>query len=617
MTSSAANASPPDLYYGASANDPVDNETVYFGGCSYVVCATNYTWVFSRGTWTNITNPFDAPPARYGEMMDYDPNMQAVLLFGGINVSGSFLADTWIFQGGVWTNLTWVTPSGDNPTPEAYGSMAFDPDPEVNGSVLYGGEWSGGDLNTTYVWEAWSGWVPWTTSDLNPGEIAGAGMAFDAADDYMVFYGGSYYCLFCFNTETWEFVSGNWFPAYPAASPSEYAYASSNYMVYDSALSGVVLFGGINSDLVGVNSTWLFSNGDWSNLTPSNAPPDVYGNGFSLDPTGSTPLLVGGDDFNTGQIYNDTWVFEVPPTATLSADAPTHETGQPITFTATVSGGTVPYNATFAFGDGTRAVAFGSGPDLTVSHTYATPGSYTPTVSLTDADGATTQATGSVVAVAAGPVVAAHALPSSGDVGFPIAFNATAPSPGVGTITYAWSFGDGHSGTGADLDHTYTSPGIYAVNVTGTDSLGGQSTATVDVAVAPDLTLSPVASDPLAPVSGAPAAFFANVTGGTGPFVYAWHFGDGGTSSFQAPQHTYNHSGTYTVEIWVNDSIGDSAHESGTVTVGTPPVAASSIPLWFIGGLVAILVVGAALAVVLLRRNRTKGSSGPGPMGPS
>ena len=608
VTSTAPNAAPPDLYYGTSAYDPVDNETVYFGGCNYNVCGTNYTWVFSRGTWTNITNPYDAPSARYAQAMDYDPNMQAVLLFGGESPNGAFLADTWTFQGGIWTNLTWVTPAYANPPiGRAYASMAFDPDPEVNGSVLFGGDSDDGYLNTTFVWEAWSGWVKFTGSDLYPPELAGAAMAFDPASDYLVLYGGSEDCLFCFSTETWEFISGNWFEAYPFTSPSEYAYASANYMAYDPLLSGLLFFGGINGDLIGVNSTWLFSNGDWYNETPSNAPPDVFGYGLSFDPTGTNPMLVGGQDFNTGEIYNNTWVFEVPPTATLSADAPTRETGQPITFTAAVSGGTAPYNATFNFGDGLSAEASGVGPDLTVTHTYTRAGSFSPTVNVTDADGATTNSTGAALGIALGPTIAARATPAVGDAGVPIAFQATAPSPGVPPITYTWSFGDGKTGTGANVTHSYSTAGTYVVNVTGVDSLGGKSTATVDVTVAPDLALSSLVATPSAPVAGASGSFFANVTGGTGPFSYSWLFGDGSQSAFAAPQHTYNSSGTYTVQVWVNDSAGSSVH--GTLKVSVPAPATSALPLWFIGALVALIAAGIVGAVLLLRRHR--GRSAP------
>jgi len=92
------NASPPGEWLGSLAYDPVDKEVVAFGGCSFSVCPENYTWVFSDGVWTNITNPQDAPSARWAATMDFDPNMGGVLLFGGVNTV--YLNDTWLFRGG-------------------------------------------------------------------------------------------------------------------------------------------------------------------------------------------------------------------------------------------------------------------------------------------------------------------------------------------------------------------------------------------------------------------------------------------------------------------------------------------------------------------------------------
>ena len=38
--------------------------------------------------------------------------------------------------------------------------------------------------------------------------------------------------------------------------------------------------------------------------------------------------------------------------------------------------------------------------------------------------------------------------------------------PGTADLTYSWSFGDGTTGSGADPDHTYATPGTYTATVT-------------------------------------------------------------------------------------------------------------------------------------------------------
>jgi PKD repeat protein len=42
--------------------------------------------------------------------------------------------------------------------------------------------------------------------------------------------------------------------------------------------------------------------------------------------------------------------------------------------------------------------------------------------------------------------------------------------------------------------------------------------------------------------------------GGTPPFTYAWSFGDGNTSSQEAPQHTYKWIGSYPVKLTITDA---------------------------------------------------------------
>src|SRR5687767_8030871 len=78
------------------------------------------------------------------------------------------------------------------------------------------------------------------------------------------------------------------------------------------------------------------------------------------------------------------------------------------------------------------------------------------------------------------PPVANAGGPYTGVEGSPITFDATASTdPDDDIDTYAWNFGDGNTGSGATVQHTYANGGVYTVTLTVTDAEGASSTASV------------------------------------------------------------------------------------------------------------------------------------------
>ncbi len=130
VTNTTTGHEPPAAWGSASAYDPVDHETVYFGGCASGACPDNQTWVYANGSWSNITDHKDDPPKTVFSSMDYDANMHAVLLFGGCLDANCSEAtnDTWTFANGTWTNVSYF---GPGPAARGGASMAFDPQPEA------------------------------------------------------------------------------------------------------------------------------------------------------------------------------------------------------------------------------------------------------------------------------------------------------------------------------------------------------------------------------------------------------------------------------------------------------------------------------------------------------
>jgi hypothetical protein len=98
-------------------------------------------------------------------------------------------------------------------------------------------------------------------------------------------------------------------------------------------------------------------------------------------------------------------------------------------------------------------------------------------------------------------------------------------------------------------------------------------------------------------------------TNGTGPYSYTWLFGDGTTGNGSSPSHAYDQPGTYTVWVWVNDSVGASVSQRLVLTVDAAPTSTTTLlglPQTELIVLLAIIVLVAALGAVLLVPRRSR-----------
>ena len=127
-----------------------------------------------------------------------------------------------------------------------------------------------------------------------------------------------------------------------------------------------------------------------------------------------------------------------------------------------------------------------------------------------------------------------------------------------------WNFGDGAVSTQQNPAHTYSSPGIYTVSLTVTDSQGISDTETKTGFIAVGQTAPIRAQFTSASRMGSDRTVVKFVDQSSGNInSWFWDFGDGATGTEQNPTHTYTVPGTYSVTLTVTGP-GGSHTESET-----------------------------------------------------
>ena len=150
------------------------------------------------------------------------------------------------------------------------------------------------------------------------------------------------------------------------------------------------------------------------------------------------------------------------------------------------------------------------------------------------------------------PIVQYSAGRTDGNVPLTVTFTDTSlNSP---TRRY-WDFGDGSSATGTNVQHTFTTPGIYPVRLTAAtlycrNTTTGIRSLLITAGYPPVVSFTANTTEALAPL-----AVVFNGSGSFNPVNWSWSFGDGSTSWLMNPVHTYA-AGTYNVTLNVTNAVG-------------------------------------------------------------
>jgi YVTN family beta-propeller protein len=353
---------------------------------------------------------------------------------------------------------------------------------------------------------------------------------------------------------------------------------------------------------------------DWSNVvyvTNSGSDNVTYLNGSTnavmwnvavgVHPAGVVYVPVNGCVY-VANLFSDSisiiHVKPVPPMKTkiVFDSASSGHSPLNVTMTASASGGVSPFSYAWKFGDGS------TGSGLTVHHTFlynaglAVNGSCVYTVNMTTTDlNSSMASTTAFVTVfkqneTTKPLETAitFSTPASGYSPLQVAMKGQATG-GVSPYTFNWSYGDGSTGLGPAVNHTFLYDAnlavngscVYTVNMTTADSNSSRVWATASVTVfKQNATEKPLHanitfSTPTSGYSPLQVTMSGEATGGVSPYAFDWSFGDGGSGIGSTMTHIYyaNASGcgptgcTYDIALIVTDHAGHSASNTSQVTV--------------------------------------------------
>ncbi len=370
------------------AFDSEDGYVLLFGGCasyaSFGSCRSplDDTWTYRNGTWTNVT-PALSPAGTASGMMADDPADGYVVLFGGTTASGTTNV-TWTWSGGQWTELAPVS------SPPALSSAAMAYDAGTSDLVLFGGVAPGtlSALADTWVYRG-GDWTNVTAPIHPPGWISPF-LAPNPANGQLLLFGGVSALFFpTYTAQTWAFRNDVWTnvsSSSGATAPGSRAWAIGGF---DPTLNETLMYGGgagttINGDL------WAYSAaGTWARVTSAVGPPGAfYQTAGAWDAVDGYLVDFGRESMGSfygiptiQAVYSETWALTSRIVLSLNDTSGPAVAGNNVTFDSNVTGGLGPYTYDWSFGDGTNA----TGP--AVAHIFARAGAFNVTLNATDAVG--------------------------------------------------------------------------------------------------------------------------------------------------------------------------------------------------------------------------------------
>ncbi|MFK7921710.1 MAG: PKD domain-containing protein [Bacteroidia bacterium] len=245
--------------------------------------------------------------------------------------------------------------------------------------------------------------------------------------------------------------------------------------------------------------------------------------------------------------------------------------GEPITFTSgALPGSSVSWN--FDFNNATSFLP-------STIFTYNVAGVYNVTTSISDPNGCNFNSNRTIVVN--NPPVVDFAVSDTLFCDPPFTVNYTPSITGSGPFTYQWSFGGGGGSTSANPTFTYpvlpinAQPYEYDISVIVTDANGCRSTRAYNDLIVTGQTEMSFIANPTEGCAPLMTGFFGSGNS-TDLFVdWRWDFGDGNIDSIQNPNHIYQTTGTWDVQLIGTTELGciDTLLQPNFIQAGDTPTA--------------------------------------------
>ncbi len=183
--------------------------------------------------------------------------------------------------------------------------------------LLVGGQSQSGLRDGTLVARPVLNWQPDSTGP-GPSARTGASMAYDAARNKLVLFGGFEGTNYLNETWEWDYTAATnsfgWVKRTPATSPPG---RQGGQLAYDKTHQRVVLFGGFDGNFL--DDTWEYDGTTWVNRTAATRPGPRTGHAMAYDESRDRVVLYGGSFLLTQR--DDVWEYD-NGTWTLTAVGP-------------------------------------------------------------------------------------------------------------------------------------------------------------------------------------------------------------------------------------------------------------------------------------------------------